>query len=355
MRILSIGTDRSLFDADSAARQRHVAYAKELGTLDVIVFTVGRAYTPVEDGALRVIPTSSLSRFAYGLGAIMRALSLPRPDVVTAQDPFETGLAALFIARLRGVPLHVQVHTDFLAPAFALHSRLNRIRRRMAGFVLRRSSRIRVVSERLKQEIIARYRPHAIVHVLPIFADTARFKEAKPLPALETRFERFAQVFLFVGRLEPEKGAVHAIRVFAQSAPQESCLILVGQGSERVSLEREAAARGVKTRVFFEGERDPAPYYALADLVLVPSAYEGYGLVIVEALAAGVPVLATDVGIAREAGAIVAPVETFPAALTRWLAEGPRHAVLRGYPYESFPTYVGAWVDDVRATAGKPL
>ena len=107
----------------------------------------------------------------------------------------------------------------------------------------------------------------------------------------------------------------------------------------------------VESRVFFEGARDAALYYALADLILVPSKYEGYGLVIVEALAAGKPALSTDVGIAREAGAIVTSEQNFATDLTRWFESGPRAGGLKNYPYKNFEEYVRAYCGDVLAAA----
>ena len=104
--------------------------------------------------------------------------------------------------------------------------------------------------------------------------------------------------------------------------------------------------------VFFEGKQDPAAYYALADLILVSSHYEGYGLVVVEALAAGKPVLSTDVGVAREAGAIIASSREFSQALARWFEGGPREGVLSNYPYRHFEEYAHAYCADIAEAAG---
>ena len=72
-------------------------------------------------------------------------------------------------------------------------------------------------------------------------------------------------------------------------------------------------------------------------------------MVIVEALAAGKPVLSTDVGIARDAGAIVAPTEGFADALAKWFTNGPRTGTLRSYPYQDLTAYVKAYCGDIAA------
>lgn len=353
IRVLQIGSDRSkrgiLFPHTQAAK-RQSAYARYFGSLDII------AFSRREDNAepyileeLRVYPTHSPNRFWYGLDAWHILRSIPKPDVISVQDPFEAGLLALLFSKITQTPLHVQVHTDLCAPAFKL-SLVNRIRTYIAWFVLRRADRIRVVSERIRKDVVEKYRASAPITVLPIYVNIDAFKITEVPVELSQKFARFTRKLLFVGRFEPEKNPCLAIQSFAESAPKETCLIMVGDGSERDYLEKLAQELHVEDRVFFEGLRDAAPYYKLADLVLVTSHYEGYGLVIIEALASGTPVLATDVGIARDAGAIVASPKTYGSALADWLISGERKAELRDYPYSNFEQYVEAYGKDISCT-----
>jgi len=360
MRILAISGDRSrrgVLYAGSPAFKRQEAYAKQFGNLDVIVFSRrSDGATPMEASALRVYPTNSASRFFYGFDAIRIALKLPKPDVVTVQDPFEIGFVAWLIAALHGVSLHVQVHTDFLSPEYARLSFLNRIRVWVAGFVLRRASGVRVVSERIKKDIEQTFRIRASITALPIFVDVERFKTARSYLAISERFAMFKTKVLVVSRLEPEKNVSLAIRAFAEAAPEDACLIIVGAGSRALSLQHFAKRLNVAGRVFFEGSKDASDYYRSCDLILVPSKYEGYGLVTVEALSAGKPVLSTDVGIAREAGAIVTTEERFAEALADWFKNGPRTGELKNCPYANFEEYVHAYCNDIMAcTNGKKL
>ena len=339
MRILSIGTDRTLFEEGSRTRARHDAYAKEFGALDIVVFTSGNKKS-VQAGVLSVTPTNSVSRFLYGFDALRIARKLPKPDVVTVQDPFETGLTGWLIARRLNVPLHVQVHTDFLSPEYARLSFLNRIRVLLAGFVLRRAAGIRVVSERIKTSIEKKYRIAVPVSVLPIFVDIAKFKNAQPITEFtDNRITNSAYKILVVSRDAPEKNIRLAVEAFKKAAPDNACLLLVGDIDVGNLSSRE--------HIYGMGRSDPERYYKSVDLVLVPSKYEGYGLVIVEALAAGKPVLSTDVGIAREAGAIVTSPERFAGALSEWFKNGPREGHLVGYPYASVEEYVQKYCADI--------
>jgi glycosyltransferase involved in cell wall biosynthesis len=348
MRVLSLGTDRKIFEEGSAARLRQQAYAAGLGDLYIIVFSKGGGLAAFSGEHMRAMPTRSWSRLLYGWDAWRIAKRLPKPDIVTVQDPFETGLIGLFIAKRLGVPLHVQVHTDFAARAFRRHSLLNRIRYHLAWYVVRRASRVRVILQRTKDEL----RQAGItvpIAVLPIFVDTDRFGALA-----REKHRRWKIDALFVGRLEHEKHPCLALDAvaFARAQGHDIGLTIVGEGTERAELEERARARGISDRVEFVGwQRDTAPFLAKADVALVPSRYEGYGLVIVEALAAGIPVIATDVGIAREAGAIVTDESHFAQTLLEWIADGPRQATLANYPYVAFDDYVTRWCADCAAAA----
>src|SRR4051812_20787336 len=98
MKVLSVGTDRKLFEEGSSVRERQIAYAEKLGEIETIVFTTAK-YEPYRFSTLSITPTNSASRLLYGFDAWRLAKRMIKPDVVTAQDPFETGLVALFIAR----------------------------------------------------------------------------------------------------------------------------------------------------------------------------------------------------------------------------------------------------------------
>ncbi|HEY4519786.1 MAG TPA: hypothetical protein VJH33_01980, partial [Candidatus Paceibacterota bacterium] len=67
--------------------------------------------------------------------------------------------------------------------------------------------------------------------------------------------------------------------------------------------------------------------------------------------ASGVPVLATDVGVAREAGAIVVSPHDFPRALVAWIEKGPRRGELRSYPYKNFDEYLRLFKQDIEYCA----
>jgi glycosyltransferase involved in cell wall biosynthesis len=129
---------------------------------------------------------------------------------------------------------------------------------------------------------------------------------------------------LTIGALSPRKGqefAVRALKLVIESGVQAT-LTLVGRGPDEPMLRRMTAAAGLDDVVQFAGERmDPRPFLANADIFLFPSRQEGFASALLEAMACGLPAVATDVGgnaealVSEEGGYIVPPGD--PEAIAR--------------------------------------
>lgn len=106
-------------------------------------------------------------------------------------------------------------------------------------------------------------------------------------------------VILAVGRLSREKGQEHLIRALARLPPAAAPwrLLLLGSGPDLERLQTLAGALGVSRQILFVGFRaDVASYYAIANAFALPSLTEGSSNVLLEAMAAGIPIVATRVG-----------------------------------------------------------
>lgn len=347
MRVLTIGThDPSVFDEQSELRRRTEAYARAFGHLALIDTTTRRAaFPPFHAGRFSVYGTNSWSRL-FSFFDAARLASRLGGDVVTTQDPFENGLAGALAAQTLRIPLHVQLHTDPFTPAFARASFLNRLRLLVMPLVIRRAARIRVVSDRLKREIEKRYRPFAPVTVLPIYTDLTRFRAVERAPEKGS--------LLWVGRFEKEKDPMLAIKALAtaRAADIDARLVMLGEGRLKQTVAARAKARALAPYLALPGHVDPLPFLARAELMLATSRYEGYGLAVVEALAAGCPVFATDVGVAREAGAAIASSRAnYSKEAAELLAKGPLAPPPIPDQYPSFAAYVERYAADIRETA----
>ncbi|MCP1470747.1 glycosyltransferase involved in cell wall biosynthesis [Sphingobium sp. OAS761] len=101
--------------------------------------------------------------------------------------------------------------------------------------------------------------------------------------------------FLFVGRMERQKNLPLLLRAFAAGSAPADRLTLVGDGRHRAGAERLAARLGIADRIAFSGHvTDPIAHMARHDALLLSSDYEGLPGVVIEAIASGLPVIATD-------------------------------------------------------------
>ncbi len=116
-----------------------------------------------------------------------------------------------------------------------------------------------------------------------------------------------APVFLFVGRISPEKRVKEFVEAWAElpgeeAAPPKARLVIVGGGPELPALKKAVADLGVAGSVTLAGPKDDLlPYYRAADVFILPSISEGLSNSMLEAMACGVAVLASRVGGAKEA------------------------------------------------------
>lgn len=309
MHILSIGSDRKLFESGSAVAARSIEYGKKLRHLSIVVFSLkSQGFTPLKlSPEVTVYPTNSMNRFLFvsdairiGKEVVVKEKFVRGESVVTCQDPFESGLVGWRIARKFRLPLHLQVHTDFLSPYFKT-SILQRIRVMLGKFLLLRARGVRVVSKR----ITTSFKTHGVrlmcdPQILPIRITLPAVSAPTGGPSL---FPEFKFVILMVSRLEKEKRIKDALTAFKQihSTYPYTGLVIAGSGSEKSALEGYAGELGVASSVRFLGWReDTASLFASADVFLSTSEYEGYGMSVIEAGLAGVPVVTTDVGVAGE-------------------------------------------------------
>jgi glycosyltransferase involved in cell wall biosynthesis len=284
---------------------------------------------------------SELSVVYWGRGSWWPKTPAGPFDVVTVQDPFWRGLFAWFVARRMGAKLNVQVHVDLQEASGARKKSVRLglaarsadfvgLRERIARFVLRHADSVRVVSQKIKEQT-ERLAKHTRIRVLPVFVDIERFK------AIERHAE--SNTILWVGRFEEEKDPLRAIEVFEEVRTKtDARLVMLGSGSLESKLKERA--RGLP--VEFPGWQDPLLFLVRANVVLSTSRQESWGASIVEALAAGIPVVAPDIGIAKEAGAVVVPPEHLAEAINDILHSGARGG-LKFVPLSS-QEWVGRWI-----------
>ena len=163
-------------------------------------------------------------------------------------------------------------------------------------FSIERSDAVTAVSRFLREETYRAFGCDGCeIAVIPNFVSLADYH---PASAAERESGSDEKVLMHISNMRPVKRLLDIVRVFAQvQAVMPARLVLVGDGPDRDAAEREARALGVSSRVRCVGKVDDiAQALRSADLYLLPSQTESFGLSALEAMATGVPVVGTRVG-----------------------------------------------------------
>jgi D-inositol-3-phosphate glycosyltransferase len=261
----------------------------------------------IEAGPPAPIEKEEIVRHLPGFLRNLRAFACdaPRYDLIHSHY-WQSGWAGTLLARELRVPHVVMFHTLGEVKNRARFGEAEpRLRIRHERTIARRATAIVTASDHERQ-LLERYygADPARMHTVPCGIDLELFR---PLPRAEARarlgLPADRPVLLWVGRLEKLKGVEILIDAVAGLERRDALLLLVG-GDDRAAplrrdLEAQARALGIADRIRFEGAVDHAQlpaYYAAADVCVVPSFYESFGLVAVEAMACGTPVVASRVG-----------------------------------------------------------
>lgn len=166
-------------------------------------------------------------------------------------------------------------------------------------FSILRSHGLTAVSKFLKRETVRDFTvPEERVEVIPNFIDIAVYRPGLVPSHRATLAPDGEKIVMHISNFRAVKRAADVVSVFAKlTAKQPSRLVLVGDGPERPRVLMRAEELGVRDRVMFLGKHTSVhEVLSCADLFLLPSASESFGLVALEAMACGAPVVASNVG-----------------------------------------------------------
>ena len=268
-------------------------------------------------------PLFALVSVAYiiaGMRAMRRLIRRERYDLVHVHWPVPHALFGMVAHRTARTP----VVTTYYGAELRLAARSGLFTR-----LLRAGARLSA-----RNVAISRHTAADLAKLTGVHADVIPYSTA--FTPHDRSTTRGAETFtvLFVGRLVARKGVPVLLDAWAKAGLVRSALVIVGDGPDRAALEARAASLGIAASVQFRGrvsDADLAEAYGSADLFVLPAVLdahgdtEGLGVVLLEAMASNVPVLAsaaggiTDVVIDDESGVLVPPgdVDALAAALQR--------------------------------------
>ena len=230
-----------------------------------------------------------------GVFATLRTLRRERPDVLLCHWVLPTGPIGAVAAAAARVPLVVMAHGSDIN----VYAENRRLRRRLVLWVLRRAARVIAVSDALRHRLETRFGvPPARLTQISAGVDSRHYHLRDPASRTRMRqalgFDGADRIVLFVGDLIPAKGVPELLAAWRRVAPSAGTLCCIGDGPLAAQCRQEADQ---SVRVL--GPMAPtllAVWYEVADFLVLPSHSEGTPLVVMEALACGLPVVATRVG-----------------------------------------------------------
>lgn len=171
---------------------------------------------------------------------------------------------------------------------------------RVVAFSIEQSDSVTTVSRSLRADTISRLGISQDIRVIPNFLDCGVYRRQTE-PGLRERLTGAGPgdaVVVHMSNFRPVKRVELVMEAFRRIRLDVSArLVLIGDGPVRPDIERLAEAHGTAGDVIFVGERqDPVPWLSSADVFLLPSEQESFGLAALEAMACGTPVVAADVG-----------------------------------------------------------
>jgi len=165
-------------------------------------------------------------------------------------------------------------------------------------FSINQSDAITAVSENLRQETLNHFRIEKPIQVIQNFVDTSRFRRKLIDAFRQVLAPKGEKILIHASNFRRIKRIPDVVRIFAAvRAAMPAKLLFIGDGPERSTAEELSRELGVFDCVRFVGKQDQIEdILSIADLFLLTSEYESFGLAALEAMAAGVPVISTNVG-----------------------------------------------------------
>jgi glycosyltransferase involved in cell wall biosynthesis len=278
-----------------------------VGDLELILVVFDTEGTRDLDPAIRVSPITvresggaiyTLGKFGKVVFQLARLIRQERPQVILGFMDYCNSVT-LLANRLAGNQSRVVISVHTLFSAFLQGKGANpsgHLLRILAERLYSRADAVVAVSPGVAEDLTSLFGLAAEkTRVIGNPFDLEKIARLAKVPIPEPLFQEGLPILLSVGRLAPEKDGATLLRAFALLRRQtDARLVFLGEGPERAALEQLCAELGIADEVFFLGYRDnPFQYLVRSSMFVLSSRYEGFGNVLIEAMACGLPVVAT--------------------------------------------------------------
>jgi glycosyltransferase involved in cell wall biosynthesis len=242
------------------------------------------------------LPFFLMAEFCYTLWVAQKR----KFDLVHAHWSIPQGFMGLILKKFSGIPFLTTLHGS------DVYSLRSRALRRLNGMVINASNAC-TANSRATAEMARKVSGREDIRIIPMGVDAALFGETVAREDLRKRFRKDEKLIMYAGRLIDWKGVDYLVRALPevlQKCP-EAKLLIVGSGPCKSDLAGLSESLNLQKKIVFldtVSQNELAQYYSLAHVFVLPSIMsgsgetEGLGLVLLEAMAAGIPVVGTNVG-----------------------------------------------------------
>jgi len=269
----------------------------------------------------KLIYKHGLKASVFPYHQVKRALSSFRPDVVHVQGSDPIGVSVVKYARKNKIPVVTTEHNqpEVLTQSLAIPGMMRKpVNNMLSSYFVKRQKKSDYITMPTKLAIKNLFGDQNIgvpVEAVSNGVDLAAFKPGRADDAIYDKYKlpRDAYILLYIGRVDPEKKVGLVMRAFADflyrcksnklDKLSKTLFVVVGDGVDRPRLEEEAKNIGVTENVRFLGRvtgPDLAELYKVGDVFATASEIETQGIVLIEAAATGLPLIAVDAGAVAE-------------------------------------------------------
>lgn len=275
--------------------------------ITLVLYEDRRAYQLPENIQLRVLGIpAGRNLFSLGTGFLKKILALTR--LITAQRPdlvfsllSSTNAATILATRAAGTAARIAVSEHTFPSVNLANERFGSITARIVRLLYPRADRIIAVSRGIRDDLQRSFGIHeellqVIYNPFDLDEISRLGKERIEHPWFSPADSGQLPVIVSAGRLTKQKNYPLLLRGFALTSKIFPCrLVILGEGPDRVPLERLIAELGLEHKVLLAGfQQNPFAWIAKAAVFALSSLYEGFPMVLVEAMALGIPVVSTD-------------------------------------------------------------
>jgi len=317
LNILSIGYTRELFDKGSDLDdtiRRLTYYSQKINNYFVIVNSYRHHHFRQKQIGENfwVYPTNGYNRPHSLLKMILIGCMICRKNrisLIQVQDSLFTGSVGYALSKIFCIPLNVIVYgTNPYDKNWISNSKLNQYAKKLACFILHNAQGIQVDALGIAKSLTINGIKKQVINIKPIIPIKIKQFEKTCGKGIREKLlgDYYSHCILFVGRLESQKNLFFYLEVIKNIVKKypKSLFVFIGDGKLRIALEDRCKRMQIEKNTLWLGKisyKNIPEYYSACDLFVLPSSYEGFSRVLMEAAIAGKPIVTSNVSGADDA------------------------------------------------------